>query len=594
MTGADGGADPGARPGWRWDVALSFAGAQRDYVGQVAAALKARGVRCFYDADEQVRLWGTHLAEELPLIYARESAAVVVFVSADYAGQPWTRLERRAALARAVTEAGVYVLPARFDHSELPGLLPDVVYVDLRRYTPREFADLVVAKLADLTISPSGPFSGSSPELALSAGESAVYGPPTIQQSRMEIAARDPAVYLMKVINPPKGQGRQKSTVWAAAAGNITYIFDSITIRHRPGMACSIGSGALPPDATYSFSFKYGSQRTYPLNPAIVLSHEDPREVSFTIGLAPEGRFPTVGGRVYVTLHYHATDGIQGTLEIREPPEEGRLLSRVLNSDVQFDRLVTTPAGTLRGSDDRKYQGTLIYDPIQFPRYSPSDHEQPTALPLLTLTPERLLLNKRLEDQDMLVWLTDLLRDGEDLGFDLCSGLPGLKYEKAVVERGRSIVVRGPATKALAVRHMLNPNDTLADFIMDRQQSAYRWNAYRTIINSYSDHAITALICHPKGKWASALLVLAELRHDEALSALYLMRDSLTDADRRAADKPAWKDLATASHPYPATIKYLRWRGYPDAKIERTLMKSRGCDNYGSTRRAELRDEFFA
>ena len=36
MTGADGGADPGARPGWRWDVALSFAGAQRDYVEQVA------------------------------------------------------------------------------------------------------------------------------------------------------------------------------------------------------------------------------------------------------------------------------------------------------------------------------------------------------------------------------------------------------------------------------------------------------------------------------------------------------------------------------------------------------------------------------
>ena len=48
-------------------------------------ALKARGVRCFYDADEQVRLWGTHLAEELPRIYERESAAVVVFVSADYA-----------------------------------------------------------------------------------------------------------------------------------------------------------------------------------------------------------------------------------------------------------------------------------------------------------------------------------------------------------------------------------------------------------------------------------------------------------------------------------------------------------------------------
>ena len=136
MAGGDDGAGPGAGHGRRWDVALSFAGAQRDYVGQVAAALKARGVRCFYDEDEQVRLWGTHLAEELPRIYAEESAAVVVFISADYAGRDWTRLERRAALARAVAEAGVYVLPARFDDSELPGLLPDVVTVDLRRLHP--------------------------------------------------------------------------------------------------------------------------------------------------------------------------------------------------------------------------------------------------------------------------------------------------------------------------------------------------------------------------------------------------------------------------------------------------------------------------
>ena len=173
MTAADGGAAPGARPGRRWDVALSFAGAQRDYVGQVAAALKARGVRCFYDADEQIELWGTNLAEELPRIYARESAAVVVFVSADYAGRDWTRLERRAAFSRAVAEAGVYVLPARFDDSELPGLLPDVVIVDLRRYSPAQFADLLVAKLADLAIGPSPPPGGTGrvPAGAVPVGE---------------------------------------------------------------------------------------------------------------------------------------------------------------------------------------------------------------------------------------------------------------------------------------------------------------------------------------------------------------------------------------------------------------------------------------
>ena len=147
MAGGDSGAGPDAGHGRRWDVALSFAGAQREYVERVAEALKALGVRCFYDADEQVGLWGKNLAEELPRIYAEESAAVVVFVSADYGAGGWTRLERRAAFSRAVAEAGVYVLPARFDDSELPGLLDDVVSVDLRRYTPEQFAELIAARV---------------------------------------------------------------------------------------------------------------------------------------------------------------------------------------------------------------------------------------------------------------------------------------------------------------------------------------------------------------------------------------------------------------------------------------------------------------
>ena len=166
MAGVDGDTDLGASPGWRWDVALSFAGAQRDYVGQVAEALQARGVRCFYDADEQIELWGKYLAEELPTIYGEQAAAVVVFVSAEYAARDWTRLERRAALARAVRERREYVLPARFDDTPLPGLLSDMVTVDLRTRTPQQFAAMIAAKLAALAIaapaSPTQPGSGAA------------------------------------------------------------------------------------------------------------------------------------------------------------------------------------------------------------------------------------------------------------------------------------------------------------------------------------------------------------------------------------------------------------------------------------------------
>jgi hypothetical protein len=136
------------------DVALSFAGAQRDYVEQVAQALQARGVRCFYDADEQIDLWGKYLAEELPTIYGEQAAAVVVFVSAEYAARDWTRLERRVALGRAVRERREHVLPARFDDTTLPGLLDDMVWVDLRGRTPQQFATMIAKKLTALGVIP--------------------------------------------------------------------------------------------------------------------------------------------------------------------------------------------------------------------------------------------------------------------------------------------------------------------------------------------------------------------------------------------------------------------------------------------------------
>ncbi len=142
-------------------MALSFASAQRRYVEQVACALTAQGVRCFYDADEQIDLWGKYLAEELPAIYSERAAAVVVFISAEYSARDWTRLERRAALNRAVRERREYVLPARFDDTPLPGLLSDMVAVDLRTRTPQQFAAMIADKLARLAITASAPSAGA-------------------------------------------------------------------------------------------------------------------------------------------------------------------------------------------------------------------------------------------------------------------------------------------------------------------------------------------------------------------------------------------------------------------------------------------------
>jgi internalin A len=135
-----------------YDVALSFAGEDREFVKEVYEELVNRSISTFYDFDEDITLdlWGKELIEELDEIYRKRSKCVVMFVSEDYAKKVWTKLERRSSLAKALNEKREYVLPARFDDTELPGLLPTVAFVDLRKETPQSFAQKIIRKLGKL------------------------------------------------------------------------------------------------------------------------------------------------------------------------------------------------------------------------------------------------------------------------------------------------------------------------------------------------------------------------------------------------------------------------------------------------------------
>jgi len=95
------------------------------------------------------RLWGRDLTEYLDYIYRQGSRVCVMLISKEYAAKEWTRLERRSALDRAMREAGEYILPARFDDTDLPGLRPSVGYLDLRELAPATLVDFIVRKLAE-------------------------------------------------------------------------------------------------------------------------------------------------------------------------------------------------------------------------------------------------------------------------------------------------------------------------------------------------------------------------------------------------------------------------------------------------------------
>lgn len=130
-----------------YDVALSFAGEDRLFVEQVADLLLAAGIAVFYDGFEKDRLWGKDLITHLAEIYQKRSRFVVMFISRHYVEKAWPSHERKHAQARALHVNEEYILPARFDDTEVPGLPPTVGYVDLRGMSAVELADLIRKKL---------------------------------------------------------------------------------------------------------------------------------------------------------------------------------------------------------------------------------------------------------------------------------------------------------------------------------------------------------------------------------------------------------------------------------------------------------------
>ncbi|MGN6588050.1 MAG: TIR domain-containing protein [Solirubrobacterales bacterium] len=132
---------------YKYDVAISFAKGQRDYARAVQQALFVRGIHCFFDEVQQVQLWGQDLAERFDEVFRKDAQFCVACVSEEWVNRVWPAHERRSALARAVQEPG-YLLPVRFDDSEVPGLNSSIAYLDGTEIEPEEMATLIARKLA--------------------------------------------------------------------------------------------------------------------------------------------------------------------------------------------------------------------------------------------------------------------------------------------------------------------------------------------------------------------------------------------------------------------------------------------------------------
>lgn len=136
---------PRAAPSY--DVCLSFAGEDRAYVEALARVLREAGVRTFYDEFEKAHLWGKDLYAHLYDIYQNQAKYCVVFISEHYAKKAWTIHERRSAQARALISNVEYILPVRFDDTEIPGIANTIGFIDIRITSPDELCSIIIQKV---------------------------------------------------------------------------------------------------------------------------------------------------------------------------------------------------------------------------------------------------------------------------------------------------------------------------------------------------------------------------------------------------------------------------------------------------------------
>ncbi|ESZ87894.1 MAG: molecular chaperone Tir [Blastomonas sp. CACIA14H2] len=219
-----------------YQVALSFAGEQRDYVDEVARWLAAKRIAVFYDKFEAVNLWGKDGVEHFHQVFAQDAQYVVMFISAEYVAKSWTRHERRAALSRQIAEDSEYVLPVRFDATEVPGIPSTLQYLDAKSLTPAELAALIAQKVGH------GPSAGKASDMPPPTSQ-AVAGEVTFDYSAHDgrfIIGSGPCVF---------------ETMWSKASNESIHLYNDPPSIHGIAIAKGISDiDAIDDASNFDFS----------------------------------------------------------------------------------------------------------------------------------------------------------------------------------------------------------------------------------------------------------------------------------------------------------------------------------------------------
>ena len=132
-----------------YDIAVSFAGEQRDYVDKTVSACKALGLNVFYDRDKNNDWWGADFIRKQRQIYSSKTRFFVAFISNEYLGKPIPMDEFSSAMLTAVKQGDGYILPVLIGNPDIPSdlLHPHIGYLRAESYTPEQLAGQLSKKV---------------------------------------------------------------------------------------------------------------------------------------------------------------------------------------------------------------------------------------------------------------------------------------------------------------------------------------------------------------------------------------------------------------------------------------------------------------
>ncbi|MGC1122136.1 MAG: TIR domain-containing protein [Candidatus Methanofastidiosia archaeon] len=120
------------RRDFEFDIAISFAGEDREIAEELAKELWARGVEVFYDRFFKGKIWGKELTKYFQEVYGPKTKYVVLLLSKHYPVKKWTGFEFSIMREEAERRETEFILPVKLDSTEMKGVKKDVAYLDFR------------------------------------------------------------------------------------------------------------------------------------------------------------------------------------------------------------------------------------------------------------------------------------------------------------------------------------------------------------------------------------------------------------------------------------------------------------------------------